>query len=139
VQVWLARGDLDSARGEPGTTGAGRYCRRTKPAGGRPRLLAEIALQGGHLSDAEGRLREAQAAIQACDAPLLEWRIAATAARVHGRQRRRANAQTERLRCAALVKQLADSLPPGHELRRSFLEHASLREVLRSRAGGPRS
>jgi hypothetical protein len=44
---------------------------------------------------------------------------------VHDRQRRRADAQAARLRSVALVNQVADSLPPGHELRRSFLEHAA--------------
>ena len=77
------------------------------------RLLAEIALQGGQLSEAEEHLGEARAAIAACEVPLVEWRIAATAARVHHRQRRRADAQAARLRSAALVNQLADSLPPG--------------------------
>ena len=71
--------------------------------------------------------------------PLVEWRIAATAARVHDRQRRRADAQAARLRAAALVNQLVDSLPPEHALRRSFLEHPSLRKVLRPRGPVPRS
>jgi hypothetical protein len=102
-------------------------------------LLAEISLQEGHLSQAEVHLRQAADAIEGHEAPGLEWRIAAVAARLHERRRRRADAQAARRRSAALVNQLADSLPPGHPLRRSFLEHAALREVLRPRAAVLRS
>jgi DNA-binding winged helix-turn-helix (wHTH) protein len=140
AQVWLARGELDRARDEAEALRAlAATADEPRPRAEAARLLAEIALQGGHLSDAEVHLGEARAAIEACELPLVEWRIAATAARVHDRQRRRADAQAARLRAAALVNQLADSLPPGHELRRSFLEHPSLREVLRPRAAVPRS
>jgi hypothetical protein len=136
----LARGDLDRARGEAEALHAlAATADEPTPRAEAARLLAEVALQAGHLSQAEEHLREARAAIEACELPLLEWRIAATAARVHDRQRRRADAQAARLRCAAIVNQLAGSLPPGHELRRSLLEHASLREVLRPRAAVPRS
>jgi predicted ATPase/DNA-binding winged helix-turn-helix (wHTH) protein len=140
AQVWLARGDLDRARGEAEALQAqAATADEPRPRADAARLLAEIALQDGRLSDAEVHLREARAAIQACEVPLAEWRIAATAGRVHGRQRRRADAQAAWLRSAALVNQVADSLPQGHELRRSFLEHASLREALRPRAAVPRS
>ena len=140
AQVWLARGNLDRARGEAEALRAlAATADEPRPRAEAARLLAEIALQGGHLADAEGHLGEAWAAIEACELPLVEWRIAATAARLHDRQRRRADAQAARLRAAALVNQLADSLPPGHELRRSFLEHPSVRKVLRPRAAVPRS
>jgi DNA-binding winged helix-turn-helix (wHTH) protein/tetratricopeptide (TPR) repeat protein len=133
AQVWLAHGDPEALQALAATADEPR------PRAEAARLLAEIALQDGHLSDAEVHLREARAAIEAREMPLVEWRIAATAARLHERQRRRADAQAARLRSAALVNQLADSLPPGHELRRSFVQHASPRERLRPRAAMPRS
>ncbi|HVO23312.1 MAG TPA: AAA family ATPase [Candidatus Margulisiibacteriota bacterium] len=140
AQVWLARGDLDRARAEAEALHAlAATADEPRPRAEAARLLAEIALQGGHPSDAEMHLREARSAIAACELPLVEWRLAATAARVHARQRRHADAQAARQRSAALVNQLADSLPPGHELRRSFLEHPALHPVLRPRALGPRS
>jgi hypothetical protein len=140
ARVWLARGDLDRARDEAAALQAlAASADEPRPRAETARLLAEIALQGGHLSDAEAHLDGARAAIQACELPLVEWRIAATAARVHDRQRRRADAQAARLRSATLVNQLVDTLPPGHELRRSFLEHASLCQVVRPRAAVPRS
>ena len=138
--MWLARGDLDRARGEAEALRAmAATADEPRPRAEAARLLAEIALQGGHLSDAEVHLQEARAAIEACDLPLVEWRIAAAAARVHDRQRRRADAEAARLRSAALVTQLADSLPPTHPLRASFLGHSSVRAVLRPRAPVPRS
>jgi DNA-binding winged helix-turn-helix (wHTH) protein/tetratricopeptide (TPR) repeat protein len=139
AQGWLARGDLDRAHGETEALQAmAATSDEPRPRADAARLLAEIALQGGHLSDAEEHLREARAAIEACEVPLVELRIAATAARVYDRQRRRAEAQAARLRSAALVNQLADSLPPGHDLRRSFLEHAGQCEGRRPRAAVPR-
>jgi hypothetical protein len=139
AQVWLARGDLDRARDEAEALRAmAATADEPRPRAEAARLLAEIALQGGHPSDAEIHLQEARAAIEACDLPLVEWRIAATAARVHDRQRRRADAQEARLRSATVVNRLVDSLPPGHDLRSSFLESASLRDVLRPRTAPPR-
>ena len=132
-QVGLARGDLDGARREAEAFQAlAATADEPMPRALAARLLAEIALEAGRLSEAEGFLREALAAIQGREAPVVAWRIAATAARVHGRQRRRAEAEAARRQSAALVTRLADSLPPGHELRQSFLKHPSVREVLDS-------
>jgi len=134
AQVWMARADLDRARAEAqalqadAATADGANAR-----GAAAQLLAEIALLGGQLSDAERHLGEARAAIQASEVPLVEWRIADTAVRLHDRQRRRAEAQSARLRRDAVVKQVADSLPPAHPLRQSFLEHASPRQAPRPR------
>ena len=138
AQVWLARGDLERARGESEALQALTYTAdeprwRAEAA----RLLAEISLQGGHLSDAEGHLHEARTAIEACELPLIDWRIAATAARLHDRQRRGADAAAARIRSAAIVTRLVDSLPPMHPLRASFLGHSSVCAVVRSR--GPLS
>src|SRR5262249_61581743 len=83
--------------------------------------LAEVALVEGRLEPADAALDEALAAIAGCEAPVVEWRLAATAARVHHRRRRRADAEANRQRSAVLVMQLADSLPRDHDLRRAFL------------------
>ncbi len=140
AQLWLARGDLDRARGEADALRAmAATADEPRPRAEAARLLAEIALQGGHLSAAEVHLREARAAIGACELPLVEWRIAAIAARVHDRQRRPADAEAARLQAAALVTRLADSLPPPHPLRASFLGHASVRALLRRQEPVPRS
>jgi DNA-binding winged helix-turn-helix (wHTH) protein len=139
-ELWLARGSLDRARGEAEalrelTAAAADPTPRASAA----RLLAEVALQEGRLSQAETLLHDALAAIQGYEVPVVEWRIAASAAHLHRQQRRRADAEAARMRSAALVSRLADSLPPDHELRASFLGHRSVREVLAPRGAGPRS
>jgi hypothetical protein len=86
ARVWLARGDLDRARDEAEALQAlAATADEPRPRAEAVRLLAEIALQSGHLADAEVYLRDARAAIQACELPIVEWRIGATAARVHDR------------------------------------------------------
>src|SRR5262249_61131631 len=91
--------------------------------------LAEVALLEGRLESADAAVDEAFAALAGCEAPVFEWRLAATAARVHHRRRRRADAEANRRRSAALLMQLADSVPRDHDLRRAFLADASVRPV----------
>jgi tetratricopeptide (TPR) repeat protein len=137
AQVWLARGDLEQARSEAHAlqtlaASADEPAPRARAAW----LLGEIALQAGQLSQAETFLRNALAAIAGRESPLVEWRIAAGVARLCKRQRRPGMAETARARSAALITQLADSLPAGHELRRSFLSARAVREVLEPRKPG---
>jgi DNA-binding winged helix-turn-helix (wHTH) protein/tetratricopeptide (TPR) repeat protein len=140
AQVWLARGELDRARHEAESLQtlvdtADEPTPRALAAG----LLAEIALQEGRAPEAEVHLRQATDAIAGHEAPGLEWRIAAAAARVYERQHRRADAEAARTRSAALVTRLANSLPPTHPLRATLLGHSSVRAVLRPRAPVSRS
>jgi hypothetical protein len=139
-QLWLARGRLDRARAEAEALHAlTAAAADPTPRASTARLLAEIALQEGRFSQAETLLHDALAAIEEYEVPVVEWRIAASAARVHAGQRRRADAEAARMRSAALVSRLADSLPLDHELRVSFLGHRSVREVLGPRGASPRS
>jgi ATP/maltotriose-dependent transcriptional regulator MalT len=139
-QLWLARGELDRARDEAGAPQT-LAAAAADPVSRAPAawLLAEIALREGRLSQAETLLRDALAAIEGYEVPGVEWRIAASAARVYSRQRRRADAEAARMRSAALVNRLKDSLAPDHALRESFLGRRSVREVLAPRREGPRS
>jgi ATP/maltotriose-dependent transcriptional regulator MalT len=139
-QLWLARGKLDRARCEAEELHAlTAAAADPTPRASAARLLAEVALQEGHLSQAETLLHDALAAIEGYEVPVVEWRIAASAARVHRQQHRRADAEAARMRSAALVSRLTDSLPPDHELRGSFLGDRSVREVLGPPGAGPRS
>ena len=139
-QLWLARGKLDRAHREAEALHDLAAAAADPPLrASAARLLAEIALEEGRLSQAETFLRDALAAIEGYEVPVVEWRIAASAARVHGRLRHRSDAEAARMRSAALVSRLADSFPPDHELRGSFLGHRSVREVLGPRGVGPRS
>jgi DNA-binding winged helix-turn-helix (wHTH) protein/tetratricopeptide (TPR) repeat protein len=131
AQLWLARGELVKARDEAEAlhglaVTADEPVARTVAA----EALAELALREGRLDRADSALDEASAAIAGCEAPVVEWRLAATAARVHHRRRRRADADASRRRSAALVMKLADSLPRDHDLRRAFLADGSVRAVL---------
>ena len=139
-ELWLARGKLDRAHREAEALHALAAAAADPPLrASASRLLAEIALREGHLSEAEELLRDALAAIEGYDVPVVEWRIVASAARVHSRQRRRTDAEADRVRSAALVSRLANSLSPDHELRGSFLGHHSVREVLGPSGAGPQS
>ncbi len=131
AQVWLARGEFAKARAEAEAL-HGLAAAADEPAARAvaAQALAEIALLEGRLEPADAALEEARAAIAGCEAPVVEWRLAATAARVHDRRRRRADAEATWRRSAALVMQLADSLPRDHDLRRAFLADASVRAVL---------
>jgi DNA-binding winged helix-turn-helix (wHTH) protein len=138
--LWLARGEFDRAHREGEALHALAAAAADSPLRASAlRLLAEIALQEGHLSESEALLRDALAAIEGYEVPVVEWRIAASAARVHGRLRRRTDAEANRVRSAALVSRLANSLPADHELRGSFLSHRSVREVLDPPGAGPQS
>jgi tetratricopeptide (TPR) repeat protein len=137
AQAWRARGDLQRA-GSEATALQSLAASADEPA---PRaraawLLGEIALQAGQLSQAETFLREALATIEGHESPPIEWRVAACLARLYRRQRQTKRAETARARSAALITQLVESLPAGHELRRSFLSARAVREVLEPRPVG---
>jgi tetratricopeptide (TPR) repeat protein len=140
AQVWAARGDLDRARREAESLQAlVETADEPTPRALAALLLAELALQEGRVSQAEVHLRQAADAIAGCEVPGLEWRIAAAAARAHERQRRGAEAEAARIRAVAIVTRLADSLPPTHPLRASFLDHPSVRALQRPREPVSRS
>lgn len=76
ARLWLVHGNLARARQE------GEALRALAATSDEPRsraeaarLLAEIALEGGQLSDAETYLAEAEVAVGESDLPLIEWRI----------------------------------------------------------------
>jgi len=129
--IWLMRGNHDRTRREAESLralveAADEPAPRALAAG----LFAEIALREGDDTQAAVHLEQAAGALAGREVPILEWRLAAAAARVHERQQRSADAEAARMRSSALVTQLADSLPPTHPLRAAFLAHASVRAVL---------
>jgi tetratricopeptide (TPR) repeat protein len=134
ARVWLARGDLERARHAAESFQAlVDAADEPTPRALAAELLAEVSLQEGRASQAEVHLRQAADAIEGRQAPGLEWRIAAIAARVLDRQRRTADADAARARSAAIVTRLADSLPAAHPLRAAFLAHATVRAILHPR------
>jgi tetratricopeptide (TPR) repeat protein len=131
-EYWLAQGEFARARQE-----AERLCQLAAPPGERTylalggRMLAEIALAERQWEQAERGVSQALAVLEGAEAPLAEWRVWATAARLHQRQGNKAEAQTYWARSAAVLKQLADSLREVPALRHSLLHSPPVRGVLR--------
>ncbi|HEY8505806.1 MAG TPA: hypothetical protein VIL46_14570, partial [Gemmataceae bacterium] len=95
----LARGELPEARreAEQACAAAARCGERTYLALGR-QVLAEIALAGNDWEKAEAELSGALAVVEGAALPLAEWRVCATAAGLHQRRRRKAEAERYRAR-----------------------------------------
>jgi hypothetical protein len=122
----LARGELAEARLEAQQTCAlaAQSGERTYLALGR-RTLAEIALATRNWEQAEAELSRALALVEGGDVPLAEWRVYATAARLHQR-RRRTEAEGYRERSLGVLRRLADSLGDEAPLHRHLLHHLPL-------------
>jgi DNA-binding winged helix-turn-helix (wHTH) protein/tetratricopeptide (TPR) repeat protein len=127
-----ARGELAAARREAGQLAdlAARPPERTYLALGR-QMLAEIALAEGDDARAEAELSGALAALDGAAAPLAEWRVHETAARLRTRRRQTGQARRHRARCAATLTRLIDSLRDWPELKRSLRSDSRVRAVLR--------
>ena len=95
---------------------------RTYLALGR-RALAEAALAEGHWAEAEAELARALAALEGGEVPLAEWRVYATAARLHERRGRRQDAGAARAHSRAVLIRLAQSLDEDTPLRQHLLSH----------------
>jgi hypothetical protein len=67
--------------------------------------------------------------LEEAEAPLAEWRVYATAARLHEQRRRKAEAEQYWTRSAAVLQRLADLLGDEVELRHSLLTHPSVRAI----------
>jgi DNA-binding winged helix-turn-helix (wHTH) protein/tetratricopeptide (TPR) repeat protein len=123
-EYWLARGDLAQARRE-----AEQMCALAAPPQDRTylalgrRALAEIALAERSWDQAEAELARALAVVEGNEVPLAEWRVYATAARLHQQRRRKAEAERCRTRSRAVLHRLADSLGDEAPLRRHLLDH----------------
>jgi len=92
-------------------------------------MLAEIALTQRKWEEAETEVAQAIAVLEGVEAPLAEWRVYATAALLHARRRRQAEAEQCWTRSAALLQRLADSLGDNIELRHSLLTCPSVRAI----------
>jgi hypothetical protein len=121
---WMAQRDFVRARQE-----ANRACALAAQSGERTRLalgrrtLAEIALAERDWAAAEAEIRQAEVVLAGRDLPLAEWRVYATAADLHRRQRRKAAAQDCRARSRGVLRRLADSLGNEASLRHHMHSH----------------
>lgn len=127
------QGDLDQARET-----AQRLCELASLAPERTylalghRLLAEMAMNTHDWPQAEVELTRALALLDDVPAPLAQWRVYATAARLYEQRRATSKAKSYWRRSAAVLHQLADSLGDDDELRHTFLNHPSAQAILRN-------
>ncbi len=94
------------------------------------RLLAEIAIAQRKWEEAETALAQAMAVLAGAEAPLAEWRVYATAARVADLHRRKAQARRHWKHSKAVLLRLADSLEHDDPLRQTFLTQPLVMEIM---------
>jgi len=126
-----ARGDLGAARSEARQLCdlAARPPERTYLALGK-QMLAEIAQAEHNDARAEAELSGALAALDGAEAPLAEWRVHETAARLQSRRKQMARARGHRARCASTLTALIDSLRDWPELERILKSDSRVRGIL---------
>ncbi len=93
-------------------------------------VLVEAASRQRRWDAAEEHARDAMAALDGVEAPIAEWRVCATGARLAQQRRRAADARRLWARSARVVTALAASLEAAPALQRTFRESAPVREVL---------
>jgi DNA-binding winged helix-turn-helix (wHTH) protein/tetratricopeptide (TPR) repeat protein len=132
-EYWLARRQFGRAREE-----MEELCRLAAAPGERTYLalghegLAEAALGEGDREKAEREVAEALGVLEGFEAPLAEWRVCATAARVEEARGRRSRAEAYWGRGAAALDQLATCLKDDGDLYHSFLAQPAVKAVRRN-------
>jgi len=127
----LARGELEHARREANQLCelAARPPERTYLAlGGQ--MLAEIALTERNEARAEAALSKALITLEGAEAPLAEWRVHWTAAKLRGQRKQKAQAKRHRARSAATITRLVDSLRDWPELQRNLRSESRVQALL---------
>ncbi|MEW6211558.1 MAG: AAA family ATPase, partial [Acidobacteriota bacterium] len=94
------------------------------------RAMAEISLAEGDACQAEAEIHEAVSALGNREAPIAEWRVFATAAKVFESAGRKSEARQMWKRSAEVIRRLAASLIESDKLRRSFLHHPSVQTII---------
>jgi tetratricopeptide (TPR) repeat protein len=130
-EYWLTQQDYERARLE-----AEHLCELAAQPGERTylalghRLLAEIAVAQRKWEEAETALTQAIAVLAGAEAPLAEWRVYVTAARVADLRRRKAQARGYWEHSQSVLLRLADSLEQDDPLRQTFLAQPLVTEIL---------
>ncbi len=92
--------------------------------------LIEAATRQQRWDAAEEHARDALAAIDGVEAPVAEWRVCASVARLRQQRRRTPEARRLWARSARVAGALAASLDAAPALQRTFRDSAAVREVL---------
>ncbi|BBA32369.1 adenylate cyclase / guanylate cyclase [Methylocaldum marinum] len=90
------------------------------------RLLAEVAIGRNALDTASAEVEQALSFLGKVEAPIAEWQVYATAAKLDSRKGHLQEAETYRCRSAEVLRRLADSMDQADALRQSLLQHPLL-------------
>jgi len=129
-RYWLAEGQLAQARREAET-----MLELVAPPGERTylalahRMLAEIAIATQRWDEAETEISRALAALEGAEAPLAEWRVCATAAKISNQLSDTTEAAQHMRRSAEMLNMLAGSLSEDDPLRQSLLTILGMRGI----------
>jgi hypothetical protein len=132
-EYWLVRRQFGRALEE-----MQELCRLAAAPGERTYLalghqgLAEATLGEGNRAKAEREVAEALGVLEGFEAPLAEWRVCATAARVEEARGRRLKAEAYWGRGAAVLDRLATCLRDDDDLYRSFLAQPAVAAIRRN-------
>lgn len=130
-EYWFMQQDYERARQE-----AERLCELAVQPGERTylalghRMLAEIALAQRKWEDAATALTQAITVLDGADAPLAEWRVYATAARIAEQRRCEAQARRHWEHSKSMLLRLTDSLEQDDPLRRTFLAQPVVEDIV---------
>jgi len=136
-EIGLALGDHARARDE-----ADRVAAQSEGSGERTyrslagMMRARVAESEGNLPRAMEEIAAALSSIDGVEAPVAEWQVCATAARLHTAAGHQAQSEDCRSRSLRTIDRLAGSLAGAPDLRRSFLRSPAVLEVTEGRPGG---
>jgi DNA-binding winged helix-turn-helix (wHTH) protein/tetratricopeptide (TPR) repeat protein len=132
-QYWLARRQFGRAREQ-----MQELCRLAAAPGERTYLalgyrgLAEATLGEGDRAKAEREVAESMGVLDGFEAPLAEWRVCATAARVEEARGRQSRAEIYWARGATALDRLATGLKDDGDLYQSFLAQPAVEAMRRN-------
>jgi hypothetical protein len=132
-EYWLAHRQFGRAREQ-----MEELCRLAAAPGERTYLalghrgLAEATLGEGDRAGAEREVAKALGVLDGFEAPVAEWRVYATAARIEEARGRRSRAEAYWGRSAAALDRLATGLKDHGDLYQSFLSQPAVEAVRRS-------
>jgi DNA-binding winged helix-turn-helix (wHTH) protein len=133
TNVWLAKGDLEQARGAGEAFLKIVLNDRTWEALALE-ANARVRIAERNLDAAQDYIDAALKLVEEFELPLAHWRVHGTAADLQMRLGNRDLAHVYRERSRGTILKLADSLPPGERLRTVFLSAPITRELVGSSA-----
>ena len=132
-ELWLARGDLQKARVE-----AEQFLTVTRMTAERTwqalawEINARIALAQADFRCAAECVKNALVVMENFEVPLAEWRVHATAAKLHEGNGNKELKAMHREKSRVTTLKLANSLPTGSAFRTTFLSEPTVSDILKN-------